>query len=200
LYEKINFMTTEKDLRKIIHFQHTHIGISESYLPGDPARTQIRAHRSPAVRLIIPTEKGILCNKEYRVSVDERRLCLPGGKIFESWSEYQKIREDKKFVLAEAMDAGIREAHEEQGLIVQSQHIDFLCMSENGITMEWDIYFFVVNKFFQAEKMLQEDEDIKRQIVPWSQVALYALEQKIEDDRCCRAILQYLYKRNVLQV
>lgn len=51
-------------------------------------RTFEIARRSPGVRALIVRDGKILLSREYRTEVDEYDFRLPGGKVFDTLSEY----------------------------------------------------------------------------------------------------------------
>ena len=60
--------------------------------------------------------------------------------------------------------------------------------------------FFIINNFFQGTQKLEDDEDIKITTLSWNTLCNAALEQKIEDPRCCLAVLQFLNSRDLLRL
>ena len=116
------------------------------------------ARRSPGVRLIIINKNKILLTKEFRPEFNDYDYRLPGGKVFDSLKEY-KIAISKKYdMLKCTKEAAKKECAEETGLI--PKRIRLFQISKAGLTVYWDLFYFVVDDFDGSIKnqKLEDDE------------------------------------------
>ncbi|MBP6994172.1 NUDIX domain-containing protein [Candidatus Woesebacteria bacterium] len=154
-----------------------------------------KATRSPGTRTIVhdTSNNKILLNKEHRRYInDESDLRLPGGKVRDRIEEWDKIKNspDLHEMIA---DAARKEIKEEAAL--EAKNIQLFTISPSGgPTIEWTMYYFVVNDFKQLE---QQVLDVGEEIVPqWfsiHQTIDACLTGKVKEGRSAAAILQYLH-------
>ena len=112
------------------------------------------ARRSPGVRLIIPTEGGILMTKEFRYELGDYDYRLPGGKVFDTLTEYTTFLESGADIAVAAQNAAIKEAKEEAGIDVKD--ISYTHTSVCGATVVWDLFYFVVITFEKSHQALED--------------------------------------------
>ncbi len=147
------------------------------------------ARRSPGVRLIVCDKNKILLTKEYRKELKVRDYRLPGGKVFDTLSEYNKHKKDiKKY----ARIAAKRECEEEVWLTPQDAKLYYV--STAWATVERDLYYFIVTKFISHVKwqQLEVGEYID---VEWkTKKEILALIKKwdMHEDRSVGVLLRYL--------
>ena len=161
-----------------------------------------KARRSPGVRLIIKTSDGrFILNREKRHELGlQEDLRLPGGKVFDSLSEYNKFlfeQKNEEDIIEKAREAAVKEAIEEVG--IRPTEIEFLSVSKCGATMEWDLYYFLVKKYDEVDKNLKDTESMEIvDIINISKDELKekALDGSILEDRSVAVILKYLYKNS----
>ena len=77
------------------------------------------ARRSPGVRLIIPKGDKIVLSKEFRHEINGYDYRLPGGKVFDSLSEYNSALQLNSDISEAAKNTAIKEAKEEAGIEVK---------------------------------------------------------------------------------
>lgn len=121
-----------------------------------------RFRRSPGTRIIIVSPEGrILITKEHRHETGNVDLRLPGGKVRDSLKEYKELVADGGDIVKAAKQAAIKETLEETGLIVRD--IRFITKANAGATVEWDLYYFLVDKYETNPdgQVLEEGEDIE---------------------------------------
>jgi len=93
--------------------------------------------RPPGVRLILVSpEKHILLTKEYRHEPDGVDLRLPGGKVCDTWEEYQELMHSGKDMLEAVKEAGVKESIQETGYIIHNPNV--LEKANAGATVDWD--------------------------------------------------------------
>lgn len=68
---------------------------------GDKKTLFEKARRAPGVRLIIVKEDKILLTREYRDEIKSFDYRLPGGKVFDKLSDYQKHQSENLLPFAE---------------------------------------------------------------------------------------------------
>jgi len=117
--------------------------------------------RPPGTRIIIVSPEGeVLITKEHRYETESVDLRLPGGKVCDSLKEYDALRRSGQDIVAAAKAGAIKEAREETGLIIKSPEL--LTKANAGATVEWDLYYFLVRDYEDADgQKLEHGEDIK---------------------------------------
>jgi len=160
-----------------------------------------KARRSPGVRLIIHTKDGkFILNREKRHELGlAEDLRLPGGKVFDSLTEYNEFllnHNSEKEIQEKAKESAIREATEEAG--VKPTKIEFLSVSKCGATMEWDLYYFLVKEYEEVSKNLKDTESMEMVgtvVLSKDELKEKALSGVISEDRSVAVILKYLNKK-----
>jgi len=154
------------------------------------------AKRSPGIRLIIVKNNKILLTKEYRYELKFYDYRLPGGKVFDSLKEYnQNIDKD---MMKHAIGAAKKECIEETGLIVKN--IKHFQTSKAGLTVDWTLYYFIVDKFEKnpAGQQLEHGEDIEPEWKTFDEAKNLCLNGKISEDRSVGILLRFLLKSGKL--
>jgi ADP-ribose pyrophosphatase len=121
-----------------------------------------RYRRPPGTRLIIVSpDKKILITREHRLESGNIDLRLPGGKLRDSLVEYHELLHGGQDLTAVAQVAATKEALEETGLIVKNSQL--ITKANNGATVEWDLYYFLVNDYevSPAGQQLEPGENIE---------------------------------------
>ena len=113
---------------------------------GGNGKTFEKARRAPGSRLIIVSPEGkILITREQRHETGNVDLRVPGGKVYDKLTEYNKALE-AKVDIAEAAKAGaIKEAAEETGLNIKNPEL--ITIATAGATIDWDLYYFLVRDY-----------------------------------------------------
>lgn len=121
-----------------------------------------RFRRPPGTRLIIVSPEGkILITKEHRQETGNVDLRLPGGKVRDSLKDYKELVASGQDIVEAAKQAAIKETLEETGLIVKN--ISFVTKATAGATVEWDLYYFLVDEYEPSPdgQQLEEGENIE---------------------------------------
>ena len=148
------------------------------------------ARRSPGVRIIIPTTDGkILLTKEYRPELRGYDHRLPGGKVIDTLAEYNSFLKTDPDIKAKAQEAAMREASEEVGIIASD--MELFSISRCGLTVEWDLYYFVVKAYEQGVQHLESGEDITVVAVSISDAKDMCLDGRISEERSALTLLRY---------
>jgi ADP-ribose pyrophosphatase len=148
------------------------------------------ARRSPGVRLIIPTQDGILISKEFRHELGAYDFRLPGGKVFDSLEEYNAYLASGEDIIEPAKRAAIKEAKEELG--IETNDITFFHKSVCGATVIWDLFYFIVNSHTKGLQTLEEGEDITEEVVSKERIKEMCLSGEISEERSALVVLRYL--------
>lgn len=148
------------------------------------------ARRSPGTRLIIPEGDFILLSKEFRYELNRFDYRLPGGKVFDSLEEYNYAEKSFDVLLLAAEQAAKKEAHEEVGINVTG--LKFFHKSVCGATVEWDLYYFIVESFEKDKQHLEEGEIISVELVHKDEVKNMCLDGRISEERSALLLLRYL--------
>ncbi len=151
-----------------------------------------KGRRAPGVRLIIKTpDSGFLITKEQRFDkgLDYR---LPGGKVFDSLIEYNNFKKNAVNILTKAKEAAIKEGMEEAG--IKPVEMELFCISKCGGSFDWDLYYFIVEKYDEVGQNLEEHEKIEVMKISREELKKLALSGKMKEDRSVAVILKYLNK------
>ena len=176
---------------KIIEVIHQRMKI------GDEEKVFEFARRSPGVRLIITAPNGkLILTHEYRTELGDWDYRLPGGKVFDTLSEYNDYLKQKKGVLDAAKAAAIKEAAEEVGIKVKK--IEYFDTSVCSSTIEWDLFTFIVNDYEITEQKLEIGESIELLEVSLEEAKNICLEGRMKQYRDAATLLRYLHKNNLL--
>ncbi|HXE09876.1 MAG TPA: NUDIX hydrolase [Verrucomicrobiae bacterium] len=120
-----------------------------------------RFRRAPGTRIVIVSpDNKVLITKEHRAETDNIDLRLPGGKVRDSLTEYKELLDSGEPIIEAAKQAAIKETLEETGMVVKD--IRFLTKANAGATVEWDLYYFLVEKYEDSPEgqNLESGEDI----------------------------------------
>ncbi|MEK7619000.1 MAG: NUDIX domain-containing protein, partial [Patescibacteria group bacterium] len=159
----------------------------------DPQSKRVleKVRRSPGVRLIITTDDHkFVLTKELRKEVGGYDIRLPGGKVFDTLDEYRAACNARENLLEKAEAAARKEAREEVGIEIEK--LRYLTTSTCGATVEWDLYYFQVEKFVELEgQNLELGEDINVIKVHRDEVLQMCLDGRIGEDRSVAVLLRY---------
>ena len=148
------------------------------------------ARRAPGTRLIIDNGEEILLTDEYRHEIGSTDYRLPGGKVFDSLEEYNEFLNNSENILPYTEEAAKKEAREEAG--IRPESAKFFKKNHSGATVEWDLFYFIVEDFESVEQDLEIGEEIDYEWVSYEEVREKALSQEMKEDRSVAVILQYL--------
>jgi ADP-ribose pyrophosphatase len=150
------------------------------------------ARRPPGVRLIIVKDGSLLLTREFRSELQDWDYRIAGGKIFETMDEYLKFVDDESEVVMKSIEAVRNEGLEETGIIVKNQTLFY--KSTSGATMEWDLYYYIIDKFDLAEKGNETEfaEIIYPEWFTYEEVVKMCLDGRIKEDRTIGVLLKYL--------
>ncbi len=170
--------------------------VQDTYFSNGKEFNFEKGRRSPGARLIIETpDSKFLISKEERpgLGLDYR---LPGGKVFNSLSEFNeflKLRKDPKEILEKAREAAINEAKEEAG--INPIEMKEYCVSHCGGSFEWDLHYFIVKKYEEVGQNLEEHEKIEPIILSREELEEVIFSGKMKEDRSVAVLLKYLHNK-----
>ncbi|MDO8514517.1 MAG: NUDIX domain-containing protein [bacterium] len=161
---------------------------------GEKSLTFEFARRAPGTRLIIPTSDGkIILTKEYRPEIKGYDYRLPGGKVFDTLKEYNSFLKTNGDIKAKAREAAVKEAREEVALIASDAEL--FGISKCGTTVEWDLYYFVINSYTkEAQQDLEAGENITIVPTTLAEAKKMCLNGSIQEERSALMLLRYLNK------
>lgn len=165
-------------------------------IPKPDGRVFEVARRAPGVRLIIAdkTSKELLLTREHRWELDSWDYRLPGGKVFDTLTEFEAFRQSSKDILVAATSKAKEEAAEEAGIKVDE--VGLYKKSTLGATVEWDLYIFEATKWqpHKDGQNLKEDEQagIDVQFYPYAEVEKMILSGAMQEERVALVLLQWL--------
>ncbi len=154
------------------------------------------ARRSPGTRLIIVTpENKLLLTKEYRSELDDYDYRLPGGKVFDTLSEYNEFLASGKDMVEKAKVAAMKEGLEETGIDIED--INLFSISKLGATMVWDLFYFLVTKYKEHARgqALEDGEDIEVVQVSLNEAKEMCLDGRMQEGRSATIMLRFLDSR-----
>lgn len=152
------------------------------------------ARRSPGVRLLLDDkqQQKILLTREARAETGGWDYRLPGGKVFDSLSDYIDHAENDDILLEKASIAADKECEEEAGYKVL--HKQFLHRSIAGASVTWDLYYFLVDQFELTQQKLEEGELITKDWYSYEDTKAMCLDGSISEDRSVAVLLRHLLK------
>lgn len=154
------------------------------------------ARRAPGVRVIIADRdaKKVLLTREVRRELDKPDYRLPGGKVFDSLSEYEAFRTSGNAILPCASDKAKAEAAEEAGIAVQA--VKLYKKSTLGATVEWDLYVFEALEWSEHDEGQSLEDGEQVEDVSWydyADVERMVLEGDMQEERIALILLQWLH-------
>ncbi|MFA6268763.1 MAG: NUDIX domain-containing protein [archaeon] len=150
------------------------------------------ARRAPGTRLIIIKNDKVLLSKEFRYELNDYDYRLPGGKVFDTLKEYKQAMTQSQDVLLRAKKAAEKECLEETGIV--PKNINFFYLSHSGgPTVEWDLYYFIVDSFEEnaGGQKLGLGEDIKTEWKTQKEIEELCVENKINEDRTVGVLFKF---------
>lgn len=151
--------------------------------------------RPPGVRAIITSNDQILLNREYRYEFNEWDYRLPGGKVFDSFIDYEKAINNNS--IFDCIKNGLsREIFEETGLLAKK--FELFYKSILGFTVEWDLYFYIISEFEESTKYndnnirKNEFEFIDHCWMDYNKVFDYCVQGKISEERSSNALMRFI--------
>jgi 8-oxo-dGTP pyrophosphatase MutT (NUDIX family) len=150
------------------------------------------ARRSPWVRLLITKEDSILLTKERRQEHNAYDYRLPWGKVFDTLAEFNEKVAQNKDLFTYAEKAAKKECKEETWLLPTS--LTHFATSRAWATVEWDLYYFLVNAFEESEhgQELEDGEDISIERKTREEVKQLCLNGEIREERTVGVLLKFL--------
>jgi len=147
------------------------------------------AKRSPGVRLIICDKNKILLTKEFRKEHNDFDYRLPGGKVFNTLTEYNKNKNNiKKYALCAAR----HECEEETWLVPQNLVLHYI--SKAWATIERDLYYYIIKKFRYHNKwqQLELGENITVEWKTKKEIMTIIKKWWMHEDRSVGVLMKYL--------
>lgn len=150
------------------------------------------ARRTPSVRAIIVDKqnKAILLTKEYRTELEDWDFRLPGGKVFDKLDVYLDYINKKIDILPFADKKVDEEVLEEAGIIVKNKY--FFHKSITGISIVWDLYYYVIDQFELGKQQVSEVEYIEPIWIPFDAIERMCITMEISEERSALVLLKFL--------
>jgi len=152
------------------------------------------ARRAPGIRLLVIDGDKILLTKEWRHEHWTYDYRLPGGKVFDTLEEFNRCLFEWKDMLS-FVEAAAKEECEQEAWIL-AHDLRLLSVSKAGATVEWDLYYFVVEKFNRSPEgqSLEDGEDISVEWKTKEEVKQLCLDGLIMEDRTVGILLKFLLR------
>ena len=159
------------------------------------------AERSPGVRILVTNEEKVLLTKEWRAELSDWDYRLPGGKVFESITDYLDFKNKCDLdINKQCLLAARRELKEETELNIELSAFTKFYISKAGATVNWDLHYFLVRIPIQDIKRKEIVTDEGEQTITYwksfEEVEKLCIEEKIKEDRTVAVLLKYLLKIN----
>ena len=174
--------------------------IQEKVMYGNEERLFESARRSPGTRLIILTPNNkLIITREFRREHNNYDYRLPGGKVFDTLIEYNQALEKGEDISEKAKLAAAKEAREEVG--IEAENLELFTVSKCGVTIDWDLYYFVVNNYKKNQSQeLETGEDIKVTEVTPSEAIEICLDGRMQEDRSVAVLLKYFHSQDLINI
>lgn len=153
------------------------------------------ARRAPGVRVLmvdLETRK-LLLTKEFRRELNAYDYRLPGGKVFDSLSEFETFRQSGSDIVQAAKEKAEAEAQEEAGMAIAD--VELFKKSTLGATVEWDLFVFVAKGVTKHEKGQSLEQGEVVDDVSWydfKEVEHMILRGDMQEERIALIVLQWL--------
>lgn len=170
---------------------------------GKPGVQFEAALRAPGVRLIIETEKSgmkaLLMTREIRREANGSDYRLPGGKVFDSLSEFEEKRNQGEDITPHALAAAEKEGREEAG--IYGGEYRQVALSKAGASVEWDLYYFKVTGAEFGAQELEEHEkgDIETVVLSAKEIYEKLLHREIKEGRSADMLWSWLAENNFIE-
>ena len=151
--------------------------------------------RPPGVRALVVQSSKLLLTYEYRYELDSWDYRLPGGKVFDTNISYCSETPSTP-IMDNVINALKRELREEANIEIQNYSL--LNVSHCGLTVEWDLYYFLVDQFSCCiNKSIQksEYEYIQNSWVDFSTALDLCLSGAVSESRSAYEIIRFILKR-----
>lgn len=152
--------------------------------------------RPPGVRALIIKENKILFAYEYRYELNAWDYRLPGGKVYDSNEEYYSSYQ-KDSVNNDIIKKLKQEIFEE--VDIEIQRYELLNISHSGLTVDWDLYYFLVDDFIILPNnyvQKSEYEFIEPRWVDFSTALNLCLDGKVSETRSAFEIMRFILLKN----
>jgi len=166
--------------------------VNQEMTDGNKTIVFERARRAPGVRLILidSQNKTVLLSKEHRYELGKDDYRLPGGKVFDTLTEYNSFLKSGEDILVPAKQKALAEAEEEVG--VAADDAVHFHTSVCGATVQWDLFYFVCTSWKSTEQKLEIGENIQIVTVSFDEAQHIALNGAMSEERSALVLLRYL--------
>lgn len=153
--------------------------------------------RPPGTRLIITKkdEKGtyVLLTKEFRHEHDGYDYRLPGGKVFDTFAEFDAVKTDEEMYVS-IEEAARKECREETGIVPET--VELFHKTNLDGTLQWNLYYFVVDgNFLEGEQDLQHGEEIDTEWYTLDEVEKLCYQRSVEEDKSRAVLYEFIASR-----
>ena len=154
-----------------------------------------KASRAPGVRVILDDQVAgkILLTREFRAELNGYDFRLPGGKVFDSLTEYDDFRKTGADILQPATAKVIDEVREETGYDII--HPMLINKSTLGATVDWDLYVFAATEFTRRDdgQQLEDGEHIETDLwFSYDEVRQMIMVGAMQEERIALVLLRYV--------
>ena len=147
--------------------------------------------RPPGTRLIALRDNKILLNKEHRLETDGFDWRLPGGKVFDTFEEYEQFL--GKQVPTEKIIEGARKELQEEAHL-DTKNLEIFDRSICGSSVEWDLYYVVAKDTtdFQLENHNEGEEIEEHRWCTFEEIEHMCKSGEINEGRSAAVLIKFI--------
>ncbi len=147
--------------------------------------------RPPGTRLIAVRDNKILLNKEHRLETDGFDWRLPGGKVFDSFEEYETYLGTE--VPSEKIIGGARKELQEEAHL-DTDNLTIFDKSICGSSVEWDLYYVIARDVidFHLENHNEGEEIEEHRWCTFDEIESMCRSGEINEGRSVAVLLKFI--------
>lgn len=148
--------------------------------------------RPPGTRIIAEQGGKILLQKERRLEIDGFDWRLPGGKVFDTFEEFEPyISTD--IPTQTILDAAAKELHEEAHL--KAAQYELIDTRACGSTVTWDLHYVVASDITEEVSDHSEGEEVVEHTwCSYDEIEAMCKSGEIQEGRTVAVLLTYISK------
>ena len=147
--------------------------------------------RPPGTRIIAVRDDKILLNKEHRLETDGFDWRLPGGKVFDTFEEYEEFL-GENVPTEKIIDGARKELQEEAHL--DTSHLEIFDKSICGSSVEWDLYYVIARDTvdFHLENHNEGEEIEEHRWCSFEEIESMCRSGEISEGRSVAVLLKFI--------
>lgn len=148
--------------------------------------------RPPGTRIIAVEDGKILLNKERRLEIDGFDWRLPGGKVFDTFEEFEPYIGEEHVISEQViLEAATKELHEEAHLRTNS--LALFDTRACGATVTWDLHYVVAQDLTEDISTHEEGEEVAdSKWCTYDEIETMCKNGEIQEGRTVAVLLKYI--------